>query len=76
MANKLNCIISMYREVVFLFNISKPEMINKTFRIPKAVIDELSKVAQKKKVSLNYLVIKCCEYALENMLDEDEQKTE
>lgn len=57
-----------------LFNVSKPETTNKSFRMPKALVDELSKVAQRKKVSLNFLVIKCCEYALENMPDENEQK--
>jgi len=53
-----------------LFNVSKPETVNKSFRMPKKLLDELSEVAQRKKVSLNYLVIKCCEYALENLPDD------
>jgi len=56
-----------------LFNISKPETVNKSFRMPKELLDELSEVAQRKKVSLNYLVIKCCEYALENLPDDEIQ---
>ena len=53
-----------------MFNVSKPETVNKSFRMPKKLLDELSEVAQRKKVSLNYLVIKCCEYALENLPDD------
>jgi hypothetical protein len=53
-----------------LFNINKPETVNKSFRMPKELVEDLQKVAQRKKVSLNYLVMKCCEYALKNMPDE------
>jgi hypothetical protein len=53
-----------------LFDVSKPETVNKSFRMAKELVEELQKVAQRKKVSLNYLVTKCCEYALKNMPDE------
>ena len=40
------------------------EMINKTFRLPVRLVDELAQVAEDKKVSVNSLVRQCCEYAL------------
>lgn len=48
----------------------KLEMTNKTFRMPVELVEQLSKVAQQKKVSLNSLIVQCCEYALENLSDE------
>ncbi len=53
-----------------MFKVDKPEMINKTFRLPLKLVQQLQTVAQNKKVSLNNLVQQCCEYALAN-LDED-----
>ena len=50
-----------------MFDVKKPEMTNKTFRIPLTLVENLQKVAQSKGVSLNNLVIQCCEYALENL---------
>jgi predicted HicB family RNase H-like nuclease len=50
-----------------MFDVRKPEHVNKTFRMPLALINELQQVAQAKDVSLNYLVIRCCEYALEEL---------
>ena len=46
------------------------EMINKTFRLPSSLLDELAKVAEHEKVSVNNLVRQCCEYALNNMKTE------
>ena len=43
------------------------EMANKTFRLPVPLLEELAKVAEHKKVSVNNLVRQCCEYALANM---------
>ena len=43
------------------------EMANKTFRLPVLLLEELTKVAEHKKVSVNNLVRQCCEYALANM---------
>ncbi len=50
-----------------MFKIEKPEMINKTFRMPLELIKEMQQVAQNKDISLNKLVILCCEYALKNL---------
>lgn len=43
------------------------EMVNKTFRLPVPLLEELTKVAEHEKVSVNNLVRQCCEYALDNM---------
>lgn len=50
-----------------MFKIEKPEMINKTFRMPLELIKEMQEVAKSKDISLNKLVILCCEYALKNL---------
>lgn len=50
-----------------MFKIKKPEMINKTFRLPLVLVQEMQKVAQNKDVSLNNLVVQCCEYALKHL---------
>lgn len=57
-------------EVITMFKISKPEYVNKTFRMPKELVSELEKLAQEQEISLNQLVIQCCQYALEH-LDKD-----
>ena len=53
-----------------MFKIEKPEIINKTFRIPADLVNELKTVAKSKGVSMNNLVVQCCEYALKH-LDKD-----
>ena len=50
-----------------MFKIEKPEMINKTFRLPAELVERLQTVAQNQGVSLNNLVKQCCEYALNNL---------
>lgn len=50
-----------------MFQIKKAEHVNKTFRMPLDLVKKLEKLAQEKQVSLNNLVIQCCEYALENV---------
>lgn len=52
------------------FKIKKTEYVNKTFRIPTELLSELETLAQTKGVSLNNLIIQCCEYALENIDEE------
>ena len=44
--------------------------MNKTFRMPMELVQTLQVVAQKEDVSLNKLVIQCCQYALENLNQE------
>ena len=50
-----------------MFNVNKPVMVNKTFRLPQSLVNNLQQVAQAKEVSLNNLIIQCCEYALNNL---------
>lgn len=49
------------------FEIKKKEMINKTFRLPAELVERMQTIAQNKGVSLNNLVVQCCEYALKNL---------
>ena len=50
-----------------MFKVKKEEYVNKTFRLKKALVEELEKVASENSVSLNELVSQNCQYALENM---------
>ena len=45
----------------------KTEYVNKTFRLPQEFVQRLEMIAQEKKVSLNNLVVQCCEYAIEHL---------
>ena len=49
------------------FKIEKLEYVNKTFRLPLELVEKMQKIAQNKGVSLNNLVMQCCEYALKNL---------
>ena len=53
-----------------MFKIQKQEMVNKTFRLPAKLVQDMQVIAQAKGVSLNNLVLQCCEYALKH-LDKD-----
>lgn len=50
-----------------MFEVKKTEYINKTFRMPIDLVKELEKLAQKESVSLNNLIIQCCEYCLDDL---------
>lgn len=50
-----------------MFKIQKIEYTNKTFRLPTELVKNMETLAQNKGVSLNNLVIQCCEYALANL---------
>lgn len=52
------------------FKITKEENISKTFRLPKELIEKMEILCNDKNISLNKLVIKCIEYALDNLEDE------
>ena len=47
--------------------IKKIDYINKTFRMPVDLVDKLEVLAQNNGVSLNNLIVQCCEYCLENI---------
>ena len=50
-----------------MFKIQKIEYTNKTVRLPTELVKNMETLAQNKGVSLNNLVIQCCEYALANL---------
>lgn len=55
-----------------MFRVEKEEMTNKTFRLPVSLVERLYEVAQNRGVSLNNLVKQCCEYALSQLVNENE----
>ena len=60
-----------------MFKVKKIEYTNKTFRMPSVLVKKLEILAQCKNVSLNNLIVQCCEYALENIdLAEEEKQCE
>ena len=50
-----------------MFEVKKEEYVNKTFRLPVDLVKRMETVAQDKQVSLNNLVVQCCEYSLKNL---------
>lgn len=56
-----------------MFKVIKPTYTNKTFRMPENLVETLETLAQSKDISLNQLVIQCCEYALSNLEDDDKK---
>lgn len=53
------------------FKIEKEEYVNKTFRIEKKLIEQMELICDKKNISLNKLVVKCINYALDNLEDDE-----
>ncbi|MEF9969940.1 MAG: toxin-antitoxin system HicB family antitoxin, partial [Ruthenibacterium sp.] len=52
---------------MFHVKTDQPEYENKTFRLPVDLVERLSILAQRKNISLNKLVVQCCNYALDNL---------
>jgi hypothetical protein len=50
-----------------MFNVIKPEYTNKTFRMPTELVKTLGQTAHDMGVSMNNLVVQCCEYAIANL---------
>lgn len=50
-----------------MFEIKKEEYVNKTFRMPIELVKKMEMIAQKEKISLNNLVVQCCEYSIKNL---------
>lgn len=57
-----------------MFKITKTEYVNKTFRLPVELVKKMEQLAQNQNVSVNNLVIQCCEYALENIEKPEDHK--
>lgn len=49
------------------FKIKHDETLNKTIRMKKSMIDEITTLAVKHDISFNALVVQCCEFALQNL---------
>jgi len=50
-----------------MFEVKKEEYVNKTFRLPIELVEKMEIIAQNEKVSLNNLVVQCCEYSIKNL---------
>ena len=57
------------------FKVEKTVYVNKTFRLDTKLVDQLEQICINKNISLNKLIVKCINYALEN-LEEDEETEE
>ena len=56
------------------FIIKKPTSSNRTVRMPDDLIEKLSSISNNKGISFNQLVIQCCEFALEHISENSENK--
>ena len=56
-----------------IFKIKKPQSSIKTIRMPDELIEKLQQLATSNDISFNQLVVQCCEFALENMIEEDKK---
>lgn len=54
------------------FKIEKTQYVNRTFRITKELAETLSEIAQNEGISVNELVVQCCNYAISNMNETNE----
>lgn len=54
-----------------MFRVEKTEYVNKTFRLPLDLVQQLERLAQNERVSMNQLVIQCCNYALDHLEPEE-----
>lgn len=52
------------------FEIKKQEYVNRTFRISKELAERLSRTAQQENISVNELVVQSCEFALNNLAEQ------
>lgn len=58
-----------------MFKVEKPEYMNETFRIDKKLLEKLEAIAQKENISVNALVVQCCEYAINDMNSVNEERS-
>jgi hypothetical protein len=57
-----------------MFKVVKPEYTNKTFRMPTELVKALGQTAHDMGVSMNNLVVQCCEYAIGNLANAHNEK--
>lgn len=58
------------------FKVEKTVYVNKTFRLDTKLVEQLEQICIDKNISLNKLIVKCINYALENLEEDEETKEE
>lgn len=53
------------------FRINKMDYVNKTFRLPASLVEELGKKSNEAGVSMNKFIIQALHFAFENLVEED-----
>ena len=61
--------------MAFKIRINKIETENKTIRFPIPLINKIENKINKKNISFSKFVIQACEYALENIEPDQDEKT-
>lgn len=56
---------------MIMFEIKKIQCSNKTIRMPDPLIERLQALADANDISFNGLVVQCCEYALNDMEEQN-----
>ena len=59
--------------MAFNLKIERKESVNKCIRFPASIIKEIEKVINENNVSFSKFVIEACEYALEDIKEQEEQ---
>lgn len=52
------------------------ESVNKTFRIPVNIVEQLDRLAGEYNTSMNKIVVQCLQYALDNLGTSDDKSTD
>ncbi len=60
--------------MAFNLKIERKESINKCVRFPAKIIKEIEKITTENNVSFSKFVIEACEYALEDIKEQEEQE--
>ena len=55
------------------FKIEKEEYVNRTFRLEKKLVDQMEAICNKNGISMNKLTVQCIEYALNDLVDENDE---
>ncbi len=63
------------KEVARMFVVKKPVTVNKTIRLPEELLKRMETIASQKDISLNQLIVQCCEYALNDLAEEPQTES-
>lgn len=70
------CVHTVSRNAPGLFRVEREEYSNRTFRMPVSLLDRMYAIVEAKNISLNKLVVLCCQYALDHMEGDEESPQE